>query len=184
MERIDQERFGALMAAAQDGNKAAYTHLLQQLLPVLRRFVGARLRSGETEDVVQDILLSVHTARSTFDPDRPFMPWLIAIARRRIVDHQRQTIRAARLPAAEYMLLRGGDAVAAQVENEMAVARIIRDWLPRLPHSQRVAVDLLKVHGLSLREAANLSGLSVMALKVAASRAMKILRQDLAAGLG
>lgn len=182
MDRIEQERFGALMSAAQAGDNAAYAELLRHLALVLRRFVGARLRSAEAEDVVQDILLSVHAARSTYEPDRPFMPWLIAIARRRLVDHQRRTIRAARLPADEYSLLKGGDSAPAQAEAEMAVARAVRDWLPRLPHSQRVAVELLKVRGLSLREAAELSGLSVMALKVAAHRAMKMLRQELATG--
>lgn len=177
--RLAQEHLGELLVAAQNGDRAAYGRLLQDLIPLLRRFVGARMR-GDVEDVVQDILISVHTARATYQPDRPFMPWLIAIARRRIVDHQRSANRARALPVAEYSLLRGGDSVPSQVEAEITVATAFRSWLPGLPHSQRVAVELLKLRGLSLREASEESGMSIMALKVAACRAMKMLRQELA----
>lgn len=177
-----QERFGELMVAAQNGDDGAYRDLLRRLVPVLRRFVGARVR-GDVEDVVQDILVSVHTARSTFEPERPFMPWLIAIARRRIVDHQRMAMRIVAAPVDEYALLRGGEAVPSQVEDEIAVAAVVRSWLPRLPQSQRLAVEMLKIRGLSLRDAAAESGMSIMALKVAASRAMKTLRHELAAEL-
>lgn len=181
MENLDRKQLGESMAAAQNGDAAAYARLLTQLVPILRRFVGARLRNSDVDDVVQDILLSVHTARSTFEPDRPFMPWLITIARRRIVDYQRQTMRIAQLPIDEYSLLRGSS-VPAQVEDEIAVAKVIGDWLPRLPSSQRVAVELLKLRGLSLKEAAHESGLSVMALKVATHRAMKLLKEELMVG--
>lgn len=174
------ERFGDLMVAAQNGDNTAYNDLLRGLVPVLRRFVGARLRA-DVEDVVQDILISVHTARSTFEPGRPFMPWLIAIARRRIVDHQRVAMRVAAIPHDEYCLLRGGDSVPSQADEEIAVMAAFRHWLPKLPPSQRVAVEMLKIRGLSLRDAAVESGMSIIALKVAASRAMKMLRQDLSA---
>jgi hypothetical protein len=45
---------------------------------------GARpfLRIEDIEDIVQNILLSVHGVRATYDPQRPIMPWLLAIARR------------------------------------------------------------------------------------------------------
>lgn len=180
MTQHAQERLGELMAAAQNGDDGAYGELLRQLVPILRRFVGARLR-GDVEDVVQDILVSVHTARSTFEPERPFMPWLIAIARRRIVDHQRATMRIVSVPVDEYTLLRGGESVPSQVEDEIAVVAVVRRWLPKLPQSQRLAVEMLKIRGLSLRDAAAESGMSIMALKVAASRAMKTLRHELAA---
>ena len=32
------------------------------------------------DDVVQDVLLTIHRARATYDPSRPFLPWLRAIA--------------------------------------------------------------------------------------------------------
>lgn len=57
------------MAAAQDGDAAAYETLLREIVPALRVFVSARMReSAATEDVVQNVLLSLHRARLTYQP--------------------------------------------------------------------------------------------------------------------
>jgi RNA polymerase sigma-70 factor (ECF subfamily) len=45
-----------------------------------------------------------------------------------------------------------------------------------LPHSQREAMRLMRIQGLSLREASVASGLSIAALKVASHRALRRLR--------
>ena len=74
------------MGAAQDGDRAAYAALLHALLPLLDRVVQRRLRflqAADRDDLVQDILLSVHASRATYEPRRPFMPWLMSIAHRR-----------------------------------------------------------------------------------------------------
>jgi DNA-directed RNA polymerase specialized sigma24 family protein len=90
-------RWQALMRAAQDGNNAAYAQLLSEILPTLRRMVAYKWPgTGDVEDVVQEILLSVHTVRHTYDPARPFMPWLMTIATRRTIDAaRRRTVRSA-----------------------------------------------------------------------------------------
>src|SRR5579884_1439308 len=83
-----------LMARAQTGDRAAYRELLTAILPWLRNIVSARLRAREdAEDAVQDILLTLHAIRHTYDPSRPFKPWLIAVARRRIADRLRIKMR-------------------------------------------------------------------------------------------
>jgi DNA-directed RNA polymerase specialized sigma24 family protein len=83
----DAAAWSALMARAQDGDGLAYRRLLEEITPYLRS-LAARHRglSGETEDTVQDILLTLHAARHTYDAGRPFGPWLLAIARRRIAE--------------------------------------------------------------------------------------------------
>ena len=35
---------------------------------------------------MQDILLTLHSIRHSYDPARPFRPWIVTIARRRIAD--------------------------------------------------------------------------------------------------
>lgn len=171
------------MVAAIDGDQKAYGTLLREVAPMLRRAVQRKLRVDDVEDVVQEILISLHSARHTYEPDRPFFPWLFTIANRRIVDHLRQARQAGRLSKADYALLRGGDSTAAQLDDEMAVTAIFRSWLPGLTKSQRIAVELLKLRGLTLTEAASESGMSSTALKVAVHRAMKALRHDLAEGM-
>jgi RNA polymerase sigma-70 factor (ECF subfamily) len=38
-------------------------------------------------------LLALHNVRATYDPARPFMPWLLAIAHNRFVDGARRYFR-------------------------------------------------------------------------------------------
>ena len=88
------------MARAQDGDRAAYRRLLEDITPYLRSLAARhRVLSGELEDVVQDMLLTVHAVRHAYDPGRPFGPWLLAIARRRIVDRLRRRGGRGRDPA-------------------------------------------------------------------------------------
>ena len=73
VQREEEARWGEWMAAAQQGDREPYNRLLQSILPYLRAFVGARLRDPSiAEDVVQNVLLSIHQARHTYRPERPF----------------------------------------------------------------------------------------------------------------
>src|SRR5260370_12915249 len=86
-----------LMAHAQDGDKAAYQRLLQEITPYLRSLAARRHRDpSDIEDAVQDILLTVHSIRQTYDPTRPFGPWLVTIANRRFIDRLRRHGRVMR----------------------------------------------------------------------------------------
>ena len=84
------------MAAAQGGDALAYQALLRACVPFA---AAAARRHGvppdRVEDVVQDVLLTVHRARATYDPQRPFLPWLRAIAQRRAIDALRRRYRLA-----------------------------------------------------------------------------------------
>jgi DNA-directed RNA polymerase specialized sigma24 family protein len=77
----DQE-WSRLMVAAQDGDRGAYERLLREILPFLRAVVASHHRHPDRiDDVIQDVLLSVHRVRHTYDPARPFRHWLLAITR-------------------------------------------------------------------------------------------------------
>ena len=181
--RVGADPWSALMARAQDGDRCAYRRLLEEITPYLRSLAAKhRALSGETEDTVQDILLTLHAVRHTYDPRRPFGPWLLAIAKRRIVDRMR---RRGRIAAAETALGPEHETIVATGPNLYALLsgrRGLHDAIDRLPPGQRQAVLLLKVGDLSLKEAALRSGMSVAALKVASHRGLKALRAMLVKG--
>src|SRR5262245_17248276 len=102
--RPAEDERAARMAAAQRGDAAAYAALLTSLLPLLRGFVRGRGVDGsEVEDVVQEIVILIHRARHTWRADRPFDPWMWAIARNASTDALRRLARerARRDPAAD-----------------------------------------------------------------------------------
>src|SRR6516164_6142755 len=66
-----------LMAHAQAGEQDAYRRLLEEITPYVRSLAAKCHRnSSDIEDSVQDVLLTVHAIRHTYDPKRPFGPWL------------------------------------------------------------------------------------------------------------
>lgn len=171
----------ALMADAQDGDGRAYGRLLREITPYLRAQIRRFLRGEEEiEDVVQEILLTVHRVRHTYDPARPFRPWLIAIARRRVIDRLRSRTRR---DAHEKVLAPDDDVFArltAAQPDEPEDHSALLLAVAALPPGQRLAVELLKLQDLSLKEAAAKSGMTIGALKVAGHRAYKALRAALA----
>ena len=132
------------------------------------------------EDVVQDVLLTIHRVRHTYDPSRPFEAWLAAIARRRSIDLLR---RQGRIGAVETWEAGAYETFADPRANKEKEGRDATATLGRalrgLPPGQREALELVKLRELSLAEASRLSGKSVGALKVNVHRALKALRTRL-----
>jgi RNA polymerase sigma factor (sigma-70 family) len=166
------------MVRAQTGDQEAYRRLLRDITPYLRALAARHIRNADDiEDAVQDVLLTVHSVRSTYDPSRPFGPWLVAIANRRIVDalRRRGRVWAHESSAENELETFAGD--RANLQEEAMNARLVREAIEQLPLGQRDAMRMLKLEEMSLLEAAAASGTSVAALKVATYRAMKRLRE-------
>ncbi len=174
-----EEHWRAWMAAAQEGDDRAYERLLTSVLPLLHTIVRRKLRNPTSaEDVVQNILLSIHRARHTYDPRRPFGPWLRAIARNSVTDALRAGARRGRreVPLDEPDQI---EAPAAPTEMNEPLSPALLEALSALPVKQREAVKLLHIDQLSVAEAAACAGTSPGALKVRAHRGYTALRKRL-----
>ena len=168
-----------LMARAQEGDRAAYHRLLLEITPYLRSLAARRHRDpSDLEDSVQDVLLTVHSIRQTYDPTRPFAPWLVAIANRRFIDRLRRQGRARNR---EIPLTAEHETFCESAANldERPNGRGLEGMVNNLPPAQQTAVRLLKLKELSLKEAAAVSGMSITSLKVNTHRALKSLRKML-----
>jgi RNA polymerase sigma factor (sigma-70 family) len=175
--------FGELMRAAQAGDGTAYRQLLEEMTPRIRRIVRSQrsfLPAEDIEDLVQEILLSVHAVRATYDPNRPFLPWLLAIARNRLVDGARRHARStAHEVYAENLAVTFADDSTNTNMDTYGDVEELRQAIGTLPPIQRDAIQMLKLGEMSLKEAAIASQTSVGALKVATHRAMTALRKIL-----
>jgi RNA polymerase sigma factor (sigma-70 family) len=183
-ELPDSDNLERWMQAAQGGDAAAYARLLEAAVPIVRRVVARRggfENAADEEDVLQEVLVSLHAVRATYDPSRPFLPWLLAIARHRVADlhrrHQRTRGREVALDAAE--TVGADDSAIGHIATRDDGERLHRA-IAALPPAQRRAITLLKLRELSLREAAAESGMTTGSLKVATHRALATLRRLLA----
>ena len=179
MTGFEQDRlWSGWMAAAQDGDNVAYARLLREVLPFLRVLARRRCRDADRcEDIVQDVLLTLHRVRHTYDPARPFTPWLASICDRRAIDALRKRMR---LGAHETQDERAYETFADPGANKDVAAgeaaEAVQALIAELPPGQREALELLKVKEMSLLEASAVSGQSVGSLKVSVHRAIKALR--------
>ena len=86
----------SLMRASQDGDAASHRGLLERLSSHLRAYYKSRLTkigrgATEAEDLVQEAVLAIHIQRHTYDPEKPFTPWMHAIARYKFINFLRRT---------------------------------------------------------------------------------------------
>ena len=180
-DALTREDWGSWMAAAQAGDQAAYRRLLDALLPYLRAYAYRHLRRGDAaEDLVQETLLTVHRIRHTYDPARPFLPWLAVIAKRRLIDNlRRNRVFPEAIEDLGLALETFRDPEANRDVEQLDHADALRHAMAELPERQRRVIQLLKIEEKSLKEAAALTGMSIAALKTTTHRAMKALRAHL-----
>ena len=172
-------RRSALMGAAQKGDRVAYEKLLRDCALLSASLARRRgVPPDRVDDVVQEVLLTVHRARATYDPQRSFEAWLRIIVERRAIDVLRQVRRhGQREVHAPLAYEHADEAVDPSVRIEHKdKAKQIGAALTELPPRQREAVQHLMVDERSLADAAVLTGRSKGSLKVNLHRALNALR--------
>ena len=175
-DRIDH--FAALMKQSLAGDQRAYADLLQKTSRLLRPFLAKRLSyTNEVDDVLQEILISIHKARHTYDGNRPYQPWVYAIAKFRLHDYLRahyadQLRHADDLSEVEEFL--HSDVTESAISYESISAEV-----EKLPDKQAAILRLMHQDGYTAKEVAEKIGMKESAVKVAAHRAYKVLRNRL-----
>lgn len=163
-----------LFRSGLEGNQEAYARFLRSITPLLKRMVGKRMNACDVDDVVQEILISIHKARHTYDGGRPLMPWLASIAKFRITDHlrkhytQRQD-KTVNIDELENIL---SDVTEGDAANES-----IDELLEGVPETQKRILTLMHVEGYTAKEVGNRMDMNESAVKVAAHRAIKKIRK-------
>ncbi|WP_206239221.1 RNA polymerase sigma factor [Novosphingobium terrae] len=180
MGRAEPVLWPALMRKAQDGDGQAYRLLLGSMMPAIQSLVRRRVfDEALAEDVVQDTMMTLHRVRHTYDPARPMMPWIAAIAATRAVDALRRQGRVQRREIwDETVLAMELDPDASARMEDFAVQGEVSHLLSSLPARQRQAVEMVKLQEMSLDHVAQATSQSVPALKALLHRAFAKLRQN------
>ncbi|HKD96767.1 MAG TPA: sigma-70 family RNA polymerase sigma factor [Micromonosporaceae bacterium] len=135
----------------------------------------------DVADFTADVFVEVMTSASTFDPRRGrAVPWLYGVA-----SHVAARMHRQRARDREAMLrLAGRDLLAdddhARVERRIDAARELRRVYQALHHldaADRRLLELVAVDGLAPVDAADILGISRVALRVRLSRARRRLRE-------
>lgn len=172
------ENLQTLVRQSLEGDKRAYAELLRETARLLRPFLSRHLSfDSEVDDLLQEILISIHKARHTYDGQRPYMPWVYAIARFRLQDHLRMHYADQLRHAVDISDLENN--LHEDVTESAISYESISGEVHRLPEKQAIILQLMHQEGYTAKETAEKMGMSESAVKVAAHRAYKILRQRL-----
>jgi len=162
---------------ALDGDEKSYSDFLTEVSMILRKYLTKKIfQSDDREDVLQEILLSIHKARHTFDCERPVKPWVMAIATYRINDYLRAHYKKKENEVTDF------DSISNFFEQDVTnsgVASELESIVNTLPEKQKKIVYMMKIEGYSVKEVAAAMGMSESAIKVSAHRSYKLLRKKM-----
>ena len=172
--RAKEDRLRKLLLGGLAGNSLDYQDFLKELSAHLRAFLRKRLASlpDEVEDLVQESLLAIHNQRHTYDPGQPLSAWVQAIAKYKLIDLLRR--RAAQELLTDPLddepdFFSTADADAAEARRDL------NKLLDELPDQHRLPIIHTRLEGLSVQEAARITGMSESAIKVGVHRGLKAL---------
>ena len=154
------------MVAAQAGDAAAYRRLLAEISVWLKRYYYRRLPSSMVDDVSQEVLLALHAKRHTYDPERPFMAWLAAIARYKWIDSIRSLQSTATVPLDDELAVPSDEST---VTSAWSLERLLGTLKP----AQAEVIRLVKLEGRSVEEASRATGQSIPLVKVNIHRGLR-----------
>ena len=176
----DEQELSKLMIAAQRGDSLSYSRLLNRVRDILTKYIRNSFRrfrihgDEAVEDVLQEVLLAIHQKRETYNPEQFFLPWMYAIARYKAIDYLRRS----------KVSLRSTVSLDDEMENVEALMSLESDnhldteaLISQLPEKQKEVLQLVKIEGLSMEEAAKKTGYSVSDVKVTVHRAIKSLQE-------
>lgn len=162
----NEETLRHLMIKAQGGDKLCYSTLLNECEKWLRRYYARKINPAAIDDLVQETLISLHRKRISYDPTKAFLPWLAAIGRYRWIDSLRTIYRHEHAQLYEEMI---ADPQDGDVTARVSLERL----LGMIPARQAEVISLVKIEGLSIHEAAVMTGQSESLVKVNIHRGLK-----------
>ncbi len=167
------EAIGPRLADDPEAFRDAYEHLSPLVLNYLRRYVSR----DEAEDVRQQVFLEVWRSRSRYDADRKLEPWVLAIAKRRAIDHLRRQSRTPSEPVATLPLR--AVATESHFADTLAEADEMRTALAGLPADQRTALELAYFADMTQPQIAARLGVPLGTVKARSFRALRKLAEVL-----
>jgi RNA polymerase sigma factor (sigma-70 family) len=157
----------------------AFEILVHEHSAMLTAFLRSNLGDDSLrEEVFQQTIVTAWKKLHTFEPDRPFAPWLRGIARNHMLMQFRTTGRYRR--RLEGLFAQRLEECYARFDDQLGdtyAERIglLHDCISRLPEQNRQAVDLIYVRDLNRVRAAAHAGVEVDTLRKRLNRGIELL---------
>jgi RNA polymerase sigma-70 factor (ECF subfamily) len=154
----------------------------REVMRAVRSYVGRRVNHPEDrDDLVQEILLRIHSGLPDLKARAAPGPWIYGIARNAVVDYWRKRGRG--VPVSIDMIETELDGSATEADEsdllQQRIAAYLADTITRLRSPFRETLTLTELQGLRYADAARRLGVSLAAVKSRVLRGREMLRDAL-----
>ncbi|WP_304518547.1 sigma-70 family RNA polymerase sigma factor [Celeribacter sp. PS-C1] len=167
-----------MLAVRDQRDKAAFSALFDHFAPRLKGFImRSGMGSGQAEEIVQEVMLTVWRKADLFDPGRAQVSgWIYQIARNRQID----VIRKENRPVPEELYEdQGSEPDASQIVGLEQEASELRQALARLKPDQREMIEKAYLGELTHQEIKSQTGLPLGTIKSRIRLGLERLRHEL-----
>ena len=160
-----------------DGDRQALGELYDRFAPLVRAFCYDR--TGDLQlawDISQEVFLVILQDLVRLKKPARVQSWILSIARNKLVDHYRGQARSTPLQEQLAAKLFADVPCAAEREQASQLRQVIR----HLPETERLAIQLFYLEGVSTRGVSELLEMPLRTTYALLARARENLRQQLA----
>ena len=159
----------ALLELYQQGNREAISQLLERHSRRLRDYMRMLVKDNDVaDDLMQEVLIKVVKVidEGRYTDKGRFLPWLLRIAHNRVLDHFRaqKQVKSVSESSAGFDILGSKNFAEPSIEESIILdqrAEEVRALVEELPDEQREVVKMRYYDGLSFKEIAEQTGVSI-----------------------
>jgi len=167
-----------LLPLIASGDSGAVTEFLDRYGGLVWSLVRGSIKNREqTEDVVQEVFISVWKAAGRYDPALGSESLFVTtIARRRLIDRFRQSVRGPEVTPIEDVVVAEADANLEEVDARDEVGLAL-DALKQLKPQQQRVLQMWAVNGMTHSEIATSTGIPLGTVKSQIRRGLQRVRE-------
>ena len=159
----------ALLEMYQQGNREAVSQLLERHTRRVRDYVRMMVKDSDVaDDLTQEVLIKVVKVldEGRYTDKGRFLPWVLRIAHNRVLDYFRaqKQDKTVSESSAGFDILGSKNLAEPSIEDNIISeqrAEEIRALVEELPEEQREVIKMRYYEGLSFKEIAELTGVSI-----------------------
>ena len=159
----------ALLEMYQQGNREAVSQLLERHTRRVRDYVRMLVKDNDVaDDLTQEVLIKVVKVldEGRYTDKGRFLPWVLRIAHNRVLDYFRaqKQVKAVNESSAGFDILGSKNLAIPSIEEDIIDeqrAEEVRALIEMLPEEQREVVKMRYYDGLSFKEIAEHTGVSI-----------------------
>ena len=159
----------ALLEIYQQGDREAVSQLLERHARRVRDYVRMLVKDNDVaDDLTQEVLIKVVKVldEGRYTDKGRFQPWLLRIARNKVLDYFRaqKQVKTVSESSAGFDILGSKNFAEPSIEDRLISeqqAEEVRQLIEQLPAEQREVVKMRYYEGLSFKEIAEHTGVSI-----------------------